>query len=262
MFLGDVMNRFKKLSLLAGGFLLAGAAFFAAYAINQQNILNNYKSMPLNLPDGFTYTAHTGCMGAADNSLESIEQGVRNGADIVEFDLNFNEAKEPVLSHDLPTGNEVTLDEAFEKVSQYPDLKVNVDLKSTAALEKIYPSAQKYGIAQQIFFTGVNDEFLQQVRSNTHNIPYYLNVDVKPPRKHTKEYLSSLVEKVKNSGAIGINFNKDNASKELVDVFHQNNLLVSIWTVDEEKDVYKILSFSPDNITTRNPDLLEKILGE
>ena len=28
--------------------------------------------------DGFTYTAHTGCVGTKDNSLESIETGVKD----------------------------------------------------------------------------------------------------------------------------------------------------------------------------------------
>ena len=70
----------------------------------------------------------------------------------------------------------------------------------------------------------------------------------------------SLVEKVKKAGAIGINFNYKSASKELVKVFHENNLLVSIWTVDNEYNMYKILSFAPDNITTRHPDKLSEII--
>ena len=72
----------------------------------------------------------------------------------------------------------------------------------------------------------------------------------------------SLVEKVKNAGAMGINFNYKNASKELVEVFHENGLLVSIWTVDDEYNMYKILSFEPDNMTTRNPDKLSEIVNK
>ena len=81
-------------------------------------------------------------------------------------------------------------------------------------------------------------------------------------KNKNRNYLLSLVEKVKNAGAIGINFNYKSASKELVDVFHENGLLVSIWTVDNEDNMYKILSFGPDNITTRNPNKLSKIILE
>ena len=60
------------------------------------------------------YTAHTGCMGTKANSIQSIEAGYKNGASIVEFDLNYDKNGEPVLSHDEPKGNEVTLDDEEE----------------------------------------------------------------------------------------------------------------------------------------------------
>lgn len=220
--------------------------------------MNELKNAELKLPENFTYTAHTGCMGTEENSLESIEKGYENGAGIVEFDLNFNEKGEPVLCHDTPEGGEVTLDEAFKKISEYENLKVNVDAKSDAHLEKVKPLAEKHGIADRIFFTGIHDGFVEKASET--GVEYYLNVDVEKPSKHTEEYLLSLVEKVKNAGAIGINFNKDNASADLVEVFHDNGLLVSIWTVDKETDMYKILSFAPDNITTRKPDKLREII--
>lgn len=239
---------------------VAAVAAAGAHFINQKQTAE-YKSSPLQLPDGFTYTAHTGCVDTKENSLESIETAVSFGADTVEFDLHFNENNEPVLSHDEPKGGEVTLDEAFKKISEYSGITVNVDIKSTAALETVKPLAEKYGILDRIFFTGVNDDFVEAVRNSSPDVPYYLNVDVALPREQTEEYLLSLVEKVKNSGAVGINFNKDNATKELVEIFHKNGLLVSIWTVSSEKEIYQILSLAPDNITTRRPDMMQKILS-
>lgn len=88
-----------------------------------------YKSQPINLPENFTYTAHTGCCGTADNSLEAIKVGIENDADIVEFDLFFNNENVAVLSHDKPKGNEVTLDEAFKLINTYENVQVNVDVK-------------------------------------------------------------------------------------------------------------------------------------
>ena len=87
-------------------------------------------------------------------------------------------------------------------------------------------------------------------------------MDVLSPRKQNEEYLRSLVEKVKSCGAVGINFNKDNATEELVDIFYENGLLVSIWTVNDDLDIYRILSYGPDNITTRHPDKLREALKE
>jgi glycerophosphoryl diester phosphodiesterase len=219
------------------------------------------KKMKTNLPENFTYTAHTGCVKTPDNSLAAIEEGVKYGADIVEFDLNFLPDGTPVLSHDKPKGNEVTLDEAFKKISEYENLKVNVDVKTTKNLKAVYPLAQKYGLEDRIFYTGINIDFVEAVKKDSPEVPYYLNISVEKPRKQTPEYLQSLVKTVKDSGAIGINFNKDHATKKLVETFHENDLEVSIWTVNKKRKMYKILALAPDNITTRRPDKLQEILN-
>lgn len=200
-------------------------------------------------------------MDTQENTLAAIEAGAENGAQIVEFDLNFDENKRAVLSHDSPIGGEVTLDEAFRKVSEYEDLKVNVDLKSCAALDEIKAIAQQYGILDRIFFTGVNEEFLEIVRKADPGIPYYLNVNVDNKNKHNITYLESLAQKVQDCGAIGINLNKNQASAELSEVFHEKGLLVSVWTVDGKREMKKILSYLPDNITTRNPKRLHEMIA-
>ena len=214
------------------------------------------------LPKDFTFTAHTGCMGTVQNSLESIKAGAESGAPVVEFDLRFTDDGEPVLSHDEPVGGEVTLDKAFEYVSQFDNIKVNVDIKTCDALGKVYPLAEKYGIEKRIFYTGVHEGFVESVKKDSPEVPYYLNFKVKWWRKNNEKYILSVVDKVKQAGAVGINFKYTGASEKLVKIFHEKGLLVSIWTVDDEKNMYKILSFAPDNITTRHPDKLSGIVKD
>ncbi len=257
--MGDYMK--KKILLSSFSILFVGILIFIIILVSNQMELKKLKAKPINLPKNFTYTAHTGCVDTKDNSLEAIEIGAKFGADIVEFDLNFLSDGTPVLAHDKPKGNEITLDEAFKKVSEYENLKVNVDAKSVANLKAVYPLAQKYGIESRIFYTGIELKDVEAVKKDSPEVPYYLNFNVEKPKKQTPEYLQSLVEAVKGCGAIGINFNKDNATKELVDIFHENDLLVSIWTVNEEKKMYEILHLAPDNITTRRPDKLKEILN-
>lgn len=244
-------------SLLMISILITGI-FFAVRTIK----MNEYKNMDITLPDAFTITAHTGCMDTEENTLDSIKIGVENGASIVEFDLYFTKDGEPVLAHDEPVGGEVTLDEAFEYISKIDNIKVNVDVKTCDALDKVYPLAEKHGIEDRIFYTGINEEDVEIVKKDSPQVEYYLNVDVKASKADEKDYILTLVEKVKNAGAVGINFNYKSATKELVDIFHENGLLVSIWTVNDEYNMYKILSFAPDNITTRNPDELSRIVNE
>ena len=90
---------------------------------------------------------------------------------------------------------------------------------------------------------------------------YYLNVNVNKRKAKSSDYLREICDKVKQSGAIGINFKYTGATRELVEYFHNEGLLVSIWTVDKEKAMHEILSLSPDNITTRNPVKLREIIN-
>ena len=212
----------------------------------------------IQLREGFTYTAHTGCVGTPANSLESIDVAVEHGADIVEFDLNFTTDGRAVLSHDAPKGNEISLDEAFRKIATIENLLVNVDVKTTAHLELVKPLAEKHGILDRIFYTGITKEMVEDAKKKSPGITYYLNTNVR--RFQTKKYLAKLVGEVRECGAVGINFNKKSATKKLVGFFRENGLLVSIWTANNEKDCLRLLSLSPDNITTRRPDIIKTIL--
>ena len=205
-----------------------------------------------------TVTAHSGCLGFPDNSIEAARAGVEAGADIVEIDLSFTDAGEPVLSHDGPKEGEESapLSALFAFLKEFPGVRANVDVKSTERLEKVAPLAEEYGVLGQIFYTGVGDELLGGVLEKSPSVPRYLNVDVDKERMTEIPYLESLAEKVKNAGCVGINLQYRGLSAEMVSVFHGRGLLVSVWTVNKEEDMPRVIALKPDNITTRRPDLL------
>lgn len=213
------------------------------------------------VPEGFTLTAHTGCEGTKANSLDAITVGFVSGADIVEFDLNFNAEGVAVLSHDEPKGGEVTLDEAFAHLEKFPSLKVNVDVKTTLDLKQVVECAEKHNLLDRIFYTGITEEFVEAVKNSTPDVMYYLNYGVDVLKAKNPEYLSELVEKVKSTGAVGINMNYRGCTPELVKTFHENNLLVSVWTVSNRFDMRRIYGYGADNITTRKPALYKEIVS-
>ncbi len=212
------------------------------------------------LPEGFTVTAHTGCERTKANSLDSITLGFGYGADIVEFDLNFNSDGLAVLSHNEPKGECVTLDEAFMLISGYKALKVNVDVKSIADLGQVVASAQKYALTDRIFFTGIEREKVQIIKKTAPGYVYYLNTDIDASKKNDAEYIASLADEVRQLGACGININFRNVTDEIVKIFHANNLLVSVWTVNRIADMKKMLKLGVDNITTKKIENLRNIL--
>lgn len=212
------------------------------------------------IPKKFTVTAHTGCLGTAPNTVDSMKKGVEAGADIVEFDLRFDKNGEPVLSHDSPSADAVHLKEAFKFLSEHKNTRANIDVKDTAHIEKVSEYAKEYGVLRQIFFTGIFAKDVSSVERFCPQIPYYLNYSVNSNGNRDMAYVSHIIEIVENCGAIGINMHYRGASKQLVEAFHDAGLLVSLWTVNSRCELYRTLSLSPDNITTKRPERLCGIL--
>lgn len=244
-------------SVLLAGAVLGTSIFFGVRSAN----LKKYKENPARLLPRFTVTAHTGCMSTKDNSLEAMQAGINSGADVIEFDVNFTEDGTPVLSHDEPKGNEVTLEEAFKFLSENENIKANLDMKSVANMKAVQKLVIKYRLQERVFFTGITMADVVAVKSGCPAVPYYLNMDVDEKKNTDEEYIKSLAETIENLGAIGMNFNHKSLSSDIVKIFRVRGLLVSVWTVDSEYDMYKVLTMSVDNITTRNPDKLIEIIG-
>ena len=211
------------------------------------------------LPDGLTVTAHTACEGADDNTLESISRGAAAGADIVEIDLHFLPDNTPVLKHDAPTASEAgklpTMESALELLSTL-NVRMNIDVKSTADMLAVAALAEKYNVKDKVFFTGVEEKDTEAVRTGAPGIPYYLNVKIDKKKNADPAYISSLVEKVKACGAIGINAKYTGCSKKLINAFRKEGIPVSLWTANTKKAMYRCLALEPDNITTRFPSVL------
>ena len=205
-------------------------------------------------------------MNTKPNSIESISAGFDVGADITEIDIRFTSDGVPVLSHDDVNNknakNLVTLSEAFDCIKQYSDRKVNLDIKEQSNMPSIQRLAYEKGVINQLFFTGVFVSFVCGVKMGCPDIPYYLNKNFLPYLKNIPAYIRYLVYLTKKYGAIGINLNKSCCSEALVNAFHKENLLVSVWTVTDVEGAKKCLSMNVDNITCKNPDEVLALIGK
>ena len=211
------------------------------------------------LPSGFTITAHAGALDTEANTLDSVRVCLEN-ADIAEVDLRFLPDGTPVLSHNSPSADAARLEDAFRLLKQFPDKRMNVDIKATTDMPLVQKLAEEIGVLPQVFFTGVFKRFVADVRVGAPKIPYYLNVDIFPLLRYSKVYRLHLVHQAQRYGAIGLNFNHLNATKKIVNTAHANGLLVSIWTARSEDTVQKIMDLGADNLTTTMPDVARKCL--
>lgn len=204
-----------------------------------------------------TITWHAGAMDTMPNTIESIELAIKNDAQIIEIDVTFRPDGTPVIIHaDAPAQNEGILFEDAINVLSKCSCMVNLDIKSTANLSAVDEIISKYSMMSRVFYTGVFEDWVERVRNNS-AIPFYLNYPVSE-----SECAQSVADKAKKLGVIGINANFNGVTQNFVDIIHQNGLEVSLWTANTEEEMKKVASLNPDNITTKRPDLLKKILNK
>ena len=236
------------------------AVFVPLYITNYAVNLAFWRFIPTRLPAGFTVTAHSGCEDTQENTVYSMQVGYESGAEIVEIDLHFNEKGECVLSHDKPVEGETytTLEEAFVFLAEKSALRANLDLKSTDNMPFVYDLIVKYGLNDRVFFTGVNEERAAIIREQCPGVSYYLNVGIE---KNTKEAVEAAVRTTLECGAVGVNIHHSSLSKRLVDACHKEGLLVSVYTVSKPVQIPHVLLYAPDNVTTRRPVQVKKVVN-
>ena len=103
------------------------------------------------LPSGFTITAHAGALDTEANTLDSVRVCLEN-ADIAEIDLRFLPDGTPVLSHNSPSADAARLEDAFRLLKQFPDKRMNVDVKATTDMPLVQKLAEEIGVLPQVFF--------------------------------------------------------------------------------------------------------------
>ncbi len=209
-----------------------------------------------------TITAHAGCLGTPEDSLESVIAGIRAGADICEVDVSLDANSIPVLKHDgvLPgeTGL-VPLRDVLEFI-QDSDIQLNLDIKTAAAVLPAERLAIEAGLLHRVFFTGLFEDDVRQAAESGSVLPRYFNFNIAPDIDD--EALEWALRYALRHGCAGINSNHAGVTLRAVDMVHGAGLLLSAWTADEPRDMARLLTMGVDNITTRRPDLLKQLLSQ
>lgn len=215
----------------------------------------------MELPEGYTVTYHAGFMGTEPNTTESLEKAIEMGAKIVEMDVTFRKDGTPVIIHaDEAKDNEgVPFDDAMRAVAKSEGIMVNLDIKSVKNLPAVDETVKKYGMMDRVFYTGVWEKWVETVKT-TSEIPYYLNYNVKKSDVKNPADVIALADKIISLGACGLNSNFAFANRRLVEVMHKKGIPVSLWTCNTKRTMKKALKTYPDNITSKEPKMLEDLI--
>lgn len=100
------------------------------------------------------------------------------------------------------------------------------------------------------------------VQQECSDIPYLVNLTPRFWWLKYPDYLNNLVETVSNLKAIGCNLYYKSVTPQLVEAFHEADKKVYVWTVDDEKEMRRMIQLGVDSITSRRVDLLVKAVRE
>ncbi len=206
-------------------------------------------------------TAHSGAENTPANSVEFIETALSCGADGLEVDI-WQIEDSIVLSHDRPQkiGDGVDINELFSRLAK-TDKYVNCDCKHIGIAKNVMETALKSGVkAEQIIFTGSvsGDEIPYLKGTQIYRNAEGLGIDglFKEPLDY------SLVEKAAKICAdskCGINLNYNGVDLKSVEIIKSFGVKITVWTVDKEEIMHKMLDFGVDYITTNRPCTVLKI---
>ncbi|MBQ7638289.1 MAG: glycerophosphodiester phosphodiesterase [Clostridia bacterium] len=223
--------------------------------------LFNSKTKEFVIPEGFTVTAHSGAFGTPDNSLEFIRKAVAENCAVLETDVTFRPDGRAVMIHSgSPSQNEgVPLEEAFEIIAGHPSIRLNLDLKSTVNLPAVDALLKEYGLFDRAFFTGVGEDWAPVVKANS-GLPYYINVDTSLRERRDPQLAKKVAHSIASAGGIGINSHYNDVSSVIANAVRERGLKVSVWTANDVRAMKICLALGADNITTRHPDVLKKLI--
>lgn len=229
---------------------------------------------------GVTYS------GLPENSLPAFQAAVDEGYDGVELDVRLTRDKELVVFHDirlerltmegrgmvrtktlhqlrqLRIRNEMvetfipTLSEVMEML-KHTDLLINIEIKSEMPMrgrieQRVISCIYKYGLRHRVVISSFNPLVIKKIQK----------VD---PTIHTGFLFEKRLPKFNQRLASGLivdswHPNHKGVTSLTVEKAHGQSCRVFPWTVNDEKEIHRMLDLGVDGIITDMPHLVKKII--
>jgi glycerophosphoryl diester phosphodiesterase len=207
-----------------------------------------------------TVTAHAGSLGTRANTLESFKAALAFHVDYLETDVRFTPQNEAYLSHDsipLPLQrNAMRLKDLLKLVASHPKVRLNLDMKEYGGVKEMARLVKRAGMASRVILTGIGRDAVSSVRGRVEGLPYLLNAHPNLWHRATAAGAAALVRTIKACGALGLNAHFLFVTRRLAHALTAAGLSVSVWTVDGEPEMRRMLHLPADNITTNRIDTL------
>lgn len=206
-------------------------------------------------------TAHSGADGTKENSLEFVAYAMQTGADALEVDVRMGENGILILSHDKTDEDAVRLADVFRMMGKYPGMRINCDLKECGLEVAVRQLALISGLkTEQILYSGSVRPVPVTESCIWRDVEVFWNIEEYLPHIYKEQKEDLLFEQAaykisracRKYGIHTVNVNEKIATEEFIRVTGENDIDLSVWTVNDEERFRELLGQGVKNITTRN----------
>jgi glycerophosphoryl diester phosphodiesterase len=223
-------------------------------------------------------TAHSGSEQTIPNTIESVLAGIASGADAVEIDIQTSSDGKPVLSHDpfmiteslqriviaeytyeelnQQVGPLVSFSDILHVIKEHQSI-LNIDLKDIHSIVSIHDAIRTENMYDSVIFSGCQQNWAQLISTTYPELQVLLNVYYdEQPLTNAEQYeifTREICADARKSGTCGINIDYMMCRPELVSYARKRFIPVSVWTVDSDNDMKKMLDQGVFAITTYRP---------
>ena len=218
-----------------------------------------------------------------ENTLLAFQKAIELEADYIEFDIHKSLDGEIVVIHDNDTYNTTGTHGLIKelKLKEIKKLDAGEGEKIPTLDEVIKITKGKIHLQPEIKAPGLIDDLVQILRKNglientiisSFDITQLIKIkEIEPnlkigyliPSELTRSrVLNRYIQKVVKNEFYAIHPHYTAISKEFVDTAYANNLILNVWTVNEEKEIKTLIDLGVDGIITDDIALLKDLLSK
>lgn len=220
--------------------------------------------------------AHRGdSSNALENSLEALRLALSVPADMIEIDIRRSRDNGLYVMHDRMTGRTAERNADIERSSSrrlagirlrngepVPSLAavlylvagacaLNIEIKSAGAGFLAAQYIRSSGYAGRVLLSSFQEHEVRAARTVMPALPCAVIFDVFTLRD---------VASYRARGYENISLRKKTVTETLIAACHEQGLAVNVWTVDEEDEMRKFISWGADGIYSNKPGILKTVV--
>ncbi|HEY6011636.1 MAG TPA: glycerophosphodiester phosphodiesterase [Nitrospirota bacterium] len=214
--------------------------------------------------------------GALENSAASVRLALSHSVDMIEIDVRKSRDNVLYVMHDRTTARTADHDVDIERsaagavdmvrlnngesVPRLADMlwviagkaRLNLELKSEGSGALIGDCLRSSRYKGSVLISSFREPEILAVRKTAPTLPTSLIFDVFSARD---------IPAYRESGYSIISLNRKTLDERLVAACHERNIEVYVWTVDEEVEMRKVISWGVDGIYSNRPGVLKRLLA-